>query len=50
LKEVEQELNRLGKGDIWRRGGENSSNAWKEVSKRCVDIEHQEVEANVRCK
>jgi hypothetical protein len=41
LKKIEQELNRLGMGDIWRRGGENNNNAWREVSQRCADTEHQ---------
>jgi len=48
LKKVEQELNRLGMADVWRREGENNNNVWREVSKRCVDIERQKMEANMR--
>jgi hypothetical protein len=53
LKKVEQELNRLGIVDIWRRGSENNNNnnnAWTEVSKRYVDSECQKMEANMRDK
>jgi hypothetical protein len=50
LKKLEQELNRLGTGDIWRRGGENSNNVCREVSKQCVDTECQKIEANMRDK
>jgi hypothetical protein len=35
-------------GDVWRRGGENDSNVWKVVSKRCTDTERQKVGANMR--
>jgi hypothetical protein len=28
LKKVEQELNRQGMRDVWRRGGENDNNVW----------------------
>jgi hypothetical protein len=41
------ELNRLGRGDMWRRGMENNNNTWREVGKSCVDIEHQKMEANM---
>jgi hypothetical protein len=44
LKKVEQKLNTLGMEDIWRRGGENNNNAWREVSKSCADTEHQKME------
>jgi hypothetical protein len=50
LKKVEQELNRLGIVDIWRRGSENNNNAWTEVSKRYVDSECQKMKANMRDK
>jgi cell fate (sporulation/competence/biofilm development) regulator YmcA (YheA/YmcA/DUF963 family) len=43
LKKLEEELNRLGMGDVWRRGGENNNNVWKVVSKRCIDTEHQKM-------
>jgi hypothetical protein len=48
LKKLEQVLNSLGTGDVWRRGGENNNNVWKVVSKRCTDTERQKVEANMR--
>jgi hypothetical protein len=35
-------------GDIWINGEENNRNVWREVSKRCVDIERQNMEASVR--
>jgi hypothetical protein len=28
-------------GDIWIMGEENKVNVWREVSKRCMDIERQ---------
>jgi hypothetical protein len=28
LKKLEQELNRPGMGDVWRRGGESNNNVW----------------------
>jgi hypothetical protein len=37
-------------GDVWRRGGENNTNVWKVVSKRCTDTERQKMEANMRGK
>jgi hypothetical protein len=48
LKRLEQELNSLGMGDVWRRGGENDNNVWKVVSKRWIDTERQKIEANMR--
>jgi cell fate (sporulation/competence/biofilm development) regulator YmcA (YheA/YmcA/DUF963 family) len=48
LKKLEQELNSLGTGDVWRRGGENNNNVWKVVSKRCIDTERQKMETNMR--
>jgi hypothetical protein len=50
LKKLEQELNSLGMGDVWRRGGENNTNVWKVVSKICIDTERQKMEANMRGK
>jgi hypothetical protein len=35
-------------GYMWRRGGENNNSVWKEVSKQCVDTEHQEMEAKMK--
>jgi hypothetical protein len=43
LKKLEEELNRLGMGDVWRRGGENNNNVRKVVSKRRIDTEHQKM-------
>jgi hypothetical protein len=47
LKKLDQELNRLGMGDVWRRGGENNKNVWRVVSKRLIDTERQKMEANM---
>jgi hypothetical protein len=35
-------------GDIWINGAENNRNVWREVSKRFVDIERQNMEASMR--
>jgi hypothetical protein len=35
-------------GDIWINGEENNRNVWREVSKRCVDIERQNMEVSMR--
>jgi hypothetical protein len=35
-------------GDIWINGEENNNSVWREVSKRCVDIKHDKMEANMR--
>jgi hypothetical protein len=32
LNKTEQELSRLGMGDIWRSGGENNNSVCREVS------------------
>jgi DNA repair ATPase RecN len=48
LNKIKQELERLGMGDIWINGEENNRNVWREVSKRCMDIERQNMEASVR--
>jgi hypothetical protein len=48
LNKLERELNSLGMGDVWRRGGENNNNIWKVVSKRCTDTERQKMKANMR--
>jgi hypothetical protein len=39
LNKVKQELERLGMVDIWINGEENNRNVWREVSKRCMDID-----------
>jgi hypothetical protein len=41
LNKIKQELERMGMGDIWINGEENNRNVWREVSKRCVDIERE---------
>jgi hypothetical protein len=35
-------------GDIWIKGEENKINVWREVSKRCMDIERQNMEASMK--
>jgi DNA repair ATPase RecN len=50
LNKIKQELERMDMGDIWINGEENNRNVWREVSKRCVDIERQNMEANIRKK
>jgi DNA repair ATPase RecN len=47
LNKIKQELERLGMGDIWINGEENNRNVWREVSKRRVDIERQNMEASM---
>jgi hypothetical protein len=37
-------------GDIWINGGENNRNVWKEVSKRFMNTERQNMEASMRGK
>jgi hypothetical protein len=34
--------------DIWIKGEENNRNVWREVSKRCMDIETQNMEDSMR--
>jgi hypothetical protein len=34
--------------DIWIMGEENNRNVWREVSKRCMDIERQNMEASMK--
>jgi hypothetical protein len=48
LNEIKQELEGLGMGDIWKKGEENNRNVWREVSKRCMDIERQNIEASMK--
>jgi hypothetical protein len=48
LNKIKQELERLGMRDIWINGEENIRKVWREVSKRCMDIERQNMEASVR--
>jgi hypothetical protein len=33
-------------GGIWKWGVNNNNNVWREVTKRCVDIEHQKMVGN----
>jgi hypothetical protein len=35
LNKIQKDLERLGKGDIWKNRGNNNRNVWREVSKRC---------------
>jgi hypothetical protein len=35
-------------GDIWIMGEENNRNVWREVSKRCMDTERQNMEASMK--
>jgi hypothetical protein len=35
-------------GDIWIMGEENNRNVWREVNKRCMDIERQNIEAGMK--
>jgi hypothetical protein len=35
-------------GDIWIMGEENNRNVWREVSKRCMDIKRQNMEASMK--
>jgi hypothetical protein len=44
---INQEFERLDMGDVWRNGEENNRNLWREVSKRCVDVERQIIEASM---
>jgi hypothetical protein len=48
LNEIKQELEGLGMGDIWIMGEENNRNMWREVSKRCMDVDRQNMEASVK--
>jgi hypothetical protein len=41
LNKIKQELEGLGMRDIWIMGEENNINVWREVSKRCMDIERE---------
>jgi hypothetical protein len=43
-----QELERPGMGDVWKSGEENNRNILREVSKRCMDTERQNIEASMR--
>jgi hypothetical protein len=48
LNRIKQELEGLGMGDIWIMGEENNRNVWREGSKRCIDIERQNMEASMK--
>jgi hypothetical protein len=45
---IKQELEGLGMGDIWIMGEENNRNMWREVNKRCMDIERQNMEESMK--
>jgi hypothetical protein len=42
------ELEGLGMGNNWIKGEENNRNIWREVSKRCMDTERQNMEASMK--
>jgi hypothetical protein len=48
LNKIKQELEILGMGDIWKNGEEDNRSVWREVSKRCVDTDRQNIEASKR--
>jgi hypothetical protein len=48
LNKLKQELEGLGMGNIWINGEENNRNVWREVSKRCMDIERQNMKASMK--
>jgi hypothetical protein len=35
-------------GDIWIKGEEINRNVWRDVSKRCMDVEGQNMEASMK--
>jgi hypothetical protein len=35
-------------GDIWIKEEQNNRNVWREVRKRCMDIERQNMEASMK--
>jgi hypothetical protein len=47
LNKVKQ-LEGLGMGDIWINGEGNNKNVWREVSKTCMDIDRQNMEASMK--
>jgi hypothetical protein len=50
LSRIEQELEGLGRGDIWKNKGgddDDDNNIWSVVSKRFMDIERQNMEASM---
>jgi hypothetical protein len=48
LNKIKQKLEGLDMGDIWIKGEENNRNVWREASKRCMDIERQNMEASMK--
>jgi hypothetical protein len=48
LNKLKRELEGLGIGDIWIKGEENNRNVWREVSRRCMDTERQNMEASMK--
>jgi hypothetical protein len=45
---IKRELEKLGVGYMWRRGGENDRGSWKMVRQSCVDIERHGMDAIMR--
>jgi hypothetical protein len=43
LNKIKQELEGLGMGDIWINGEENNRHLWRDVSKRCMDIDRKKI-------
>jgi hypothetical protein len=35
-------------GNIWIKGEESNRNVWREVSKRCMNIERQDMEVSMK--
>jgi hypothetical protein len=48
LNKIKQDLKGLGMGDVWIMGEESNRNVWREVSKRCMDIERQNMGASMK--
>jgi hypothetical protein len=48
LNKIKQELEGLGMGDIWIMEEENNRNVWRVVSKRCLDVQRQNMEASMK--
>jgi hypothetical protein len=48
LNKIKQDLERLGMGDIWINGEKNNRTVWREVRKRCMDIERQNMGSSMR--
>jgi hypothetical protein len=48
LNRIKRELYRLGTKDVRRNGEKNNIYVWREESKRCVDIERQNMKASLK--